>query len=311
MTTPDIAVVVSTNTWAAYNEFGGLSNYRDYASPQPLRLLKKVLKTMNWRLVVGNRRSVPALPLPFLRPNAAINEDLATLDADPVDYPSHLVRAEWAALRHFDRSDLSYGVYADSDIAFGGAPYKARLMIFTAHSEYWSEEMKGRFTSYLATGGRALFLSGNHWYRTVKFLEHGLEVVDDRVDPSVVAATLGSGYTADGYETYAPYRVVNADHPVFEGTGLAEGDHFAGPDDRGRGGSGYETDKVNMGSGLVDVLAVGDNVEGPAFMVWKEHPAGGWVCNFGSVASAPWLERCVFMASVVKNVVRLGVTEAP
>ncbi len=303
-----LSVVVSTNTWAAYNDFGGLSNYDDHVLPHPLRELFQVARLTNRRMVLGERRYLPTVPLPAHRPNARVHEDLADLEADPVTDLSHLVRAEWALLRHLDGLGVDYNVYSDHDFAFNSGPTASRLVIFTAHSEYWSAEMMGRFSAYIGSGGRALFMSGNNWYRQVKHLEHGLEVIDQKLDAGFVAGVLGTGYTADGYETSAPFRVVDADHPVFAGLDLTAGDVFGGPDGDGNGASGYETDKLNASSGVVDVLAVGLNPEGPAFMTWKDDPggSGGWVANMSSVGSAPWAERCPTFGAVVNNIIDLG-----
>ncbi len=302
----DVCVVLSTNTWAAYNHFGGLSNYIDTATPTPLRQLYYLARVADLRVLLGQSRLVPSVPLPFRRPNDRIDEDLATLDADPVADFSHLVRAEWAVLRFLDQTGVAYTVCSDWDLAFGSSPTAARLLIFAAHSEYWSDEMRGRFLSFIGSGGRALFLSGNNWYRTVRHLEHGLEVVEQKVDPRFVARHLGTGYTVDGFATSAPFRVMQPDHPIFAGLDLSTGDVFGGPDERGPGASGHETDKVNIGSGPVDVLAIGCNAVGPAFMTWKDHPGGGWICNASSVTSGPWVERCPILGAVVTNVIDLA-----
>lgn len=302
-----IGVVLSTNTWAAYNSFGGLSNYLDSVTPWPLRAMNRVCKVMDWQTPVGDRHVVPTIPLPFHRPNDRIDLDLANVYADPVVDFSHLVRADWALLRFLDSTGEPYNLFSDSDLAFGRGPAKSRLLIFGTHSEYWSEEMIAQFVSFRDKGGRALFVSGNNWYRSVKFLERGLQVTSQKVDPHKVAGHLGTGYTADGYDSYSSYRVVDGSHQVFEGLNAETGRVFGGPDEMGRGASGHETDKINSSSGVVDILAIGNNAEGPAFLTWKDHPSGGWVCNFSSVRAAPWLERCETMGGIVRNAMELGV----
>ncbi len=301
-----INVVLATNTWNAYNAFGGLSNYTDTASPWPLRGANRVAKVMAWRLRVGDRKSIPAVPLPDRRPNDRINTDLADIYADPVSDFSHLVRAEWALLRFLDAQGHSYNVFSERDFAYKSGPSSGDLAIFAAHSEYWSAEMMGRFDSYVTGGGKALFVSGNNWYRGVKLLANGLEVVDQRVDDNLIARYLGSGYTGEGYKTSAPYEVADSSHTLFDGLSVSNGDVFGG-EPGGAGASGHETDKINLGSGQVDVIAVGQNREGPAFLTWKQNTSGGWVCNFGSVAAAPWLERCEVMGGIANNAIRLAV----
>ena len=303
----EVAVVLSTNTWAAYNDFGGLSNYEDPALPLSLRALYLVARVVNKRIVLGERRFLPTVPLPRNRPNRGVALDLVDLEADPVTDFSHLVRAEWALLRYLDshRAVVQRLHRLGLSRSVTGLP-RPDLVVFTAHSEYWSAEMLGRLTAYVGSGGHALFVSGNNCYREVRHGDFGLEVIDQKIDAGFVAGLLGTGYTAEGYETYAPFRVVDSSHQVFNGLDLTPGDIFGGPDDLGNGASGHETDKLNSSSGVVDVLAIGTNPEGPAFMTWKNYPNGGWVCNFSSVQAAPWVERCPVLGSVVRNIIDLA-----
>jgi hypothetical protein len=46
-------IVASTNTWNAYNDYGGLSNYRDAATPFPLRLIAKFFSYRNRTIGIG------------------------------------------------------------------------------------------------------------------------------------------------------------------------------------------------------------------------------------------------------------------
>lgn len=302
----DVGVVLATNTWSAYNDFGGLSNYEDNALPLPLRWFHRAARIMNASIVLGERHVIPTVPLPASRPNARINQELTDPSADPVQDFSHLTRAEWAVLRHLDRQGAEYNVFTDRELASDPRPSSAKLLVFAAHSEYWSNEMQGRLITFTAGGGRALFLSGNNWYRRVRMTAHGLEVVEQKTDPDHVARHLGAAYTAEGYESSAPYRVTQPEHPIFANTGLGLGDLFGGPGERGEGASGHETDKIRASSGAAEVLAIGCNAEGPAYLTWRDTGRGGWICNFGSVLVGPWVERCPRLGMVVDNIVELG-----
>jgi hypothetical protein len=55
------------------------------------------------------------------------------------------------------------------------------------------------------------------------------------------------------------------------------------PDQR-IGASGWETDKLTAWSDRFELLAMGENAEGPAAMVFGDTPAGGWVFNAASVS---------------------------
>ncbi len=69
------------------------------------------------------------------------------------------------------------------------------------------------------------------------------------------------------------------------------------------GASGYETDKITKESSDVEVLAIGKNREGPAYMVFRETAGGGWVFNSASVASAPWVNEDPVFAAIVRNLI--------
>ena len=118
-------------------------------------------------------------------------------------------------------------------------------------------------------------------------------------------AILGVGYTAAGYNTYAPYVVTKPDHWLFAGTGVKFGDRFG---ERSlvsatgeEGASGWETDKT--GKGTPDhamTIARGEQKNG-AEMVYHRHPAGGHVLAAGSVTSASAVPVCKILEGVVQN----------
>jgi len=235
----------------------------------------------------------------------------------PTQRASHLARGEWPVIRFFEQHAINYGLFSDLDFVSDHRIGRARLVIFNTHSEYWSEEMEGRLRSLLDAGGKALFLSGNNLYRRVKVLEDALEVYNFRTDRDAVASMIGAGYDANGYMTYAGYRVVTANHWAYEGIEVSAGDLFAGqsktmninPLDPASGASGYETDKVTSSSRDVTILAIGENPSGPAYLVCKALPSGGWVVNSGSVAVGAWLLKDKVLGGVVLNVIRKAVSD--
>lgn len=302
-TQPAVAVVASTNTWQAYNDFSGLSNYADRVTPWPLAWVKKVMGLLNVQLHLGDRHHFPSVPLPVGRPNDAINQDLQDLEACPIEKFSHLLRAEWSLLRFLERENVSYHLYSDRDLACDPEITTAQLLVFNTHSEYWSEEMIGRLQAYLLSGGQALFVSGNNQYRKVDLLEDSIVVCDFKTDAKQTSELIGVAYDARGYQSYGGYRVAAPGHWLFDGQNVAAGDRFAYSDESThvpRGASGYETDKITAHSGDVTILAIGDNPEGPAYMVYK-HLGRGAVLNTGSVASAPWVEKDPVLAGLVRR----------
>ena len=128
-------------------------------------------------------------------------------------------------------------------------------MIIAGHSEYWTWDMRQRLKAYIADGGRFINLSGNTMWWQVRFEDDGRTMVgykDKKIDPETQpekvtdktsyfpvsdpeAAILGGHFTTGGFfprgsftfeNGYGGYMVRNADHWVFAGTDLKEGDMF-------------------------------------------------------------------------------------
>ena len=304
VSTRAVVVVASTNTWNAYNDFGGLSNYLDRATPLPLKLVQRLMKNLNMRLRISSRHWIPAVPLPERRPNARIHRDL-------VEDPGAAIRscrAEAVLIRLLEREAIPFTVVSDRDFAYEISISQTGLVIFTAHSEYWSEEMIGRLAESIDRGISVVFLSGNNMYQKVQFLDGGLSVIRTMIPQSEVVPLIGTYSDAYGFNTYDAYRVTDATHWCFDGLGVQEASEF-GHGDR-RGASGGETDKIRPGGEGFRVVAVGKNNEGPAFMVCRDLPGGGFVFNVSSVSFTQCLGEDGFIRRLVLNLLRRAVALA-
>jgi N,N-dimethylformamidase len=96
-------------------------------------------------------------------------------------------------------------------------------------------------------------------------------------------------FSETGIMTGAPYRVLKADHWVFDGTNLNDRSLFGRASLHRRcpgGASAHETDKVSPSSpGNVIRLAKGTNIDdGGAELVYYETASGGAVFSAGSIA---------------------------
>jgi hypothetical protein len=102
------------------------------------------------------------------------------------------------------------------------------------------------------------------------------------------ANLLGVVFDPAGIMTAAPYRVEDASHWVYAGTGLRNGDWFGQKSLHMRvpgGASGHETDKISKSSPKnVKRLAKGLNPDnGGAEMVIFDTPSQGMVFSVGSI----------------------------
>jgi N,N-dimethylformamidase beta subunit-like protein len=302
-----IAVLASTNTWNAYNNFGGRSNYinADRLPDTPTVNARLDLR----RYVEGNQATQDAPngtydPLSFDRPDPACAVDPAEQVTDPAGgrLASTLAPGLWRLLGWLTREGYGHDLYADRQLDDGTLDLDSyRVLVLDSHPEYWSRNAYERVKAWVhERGGKLMYLGGNGIDCEVEFdgdgalrfkTQHvGGTDFESRFHRTVEPQTrlLGVTYTPPGEGTAAPYATLAADHWVFTGTGLTEGARFgvASLHERIPGGaSGHETDKrtANSPAGTV-LLAKGTNAGGGgAEMVYYETPSGGAVFSAGSI----------------------------
>ena len=282
-----LLVLASTNTWAAYNEWGGASLYY-------------------WRKADSLGRDC-ARAVTRLRPNPA---------ADPDRGESHLARGLVELVRWLEASGYSYDLATDEDVhadpeLFG----HYRCVMTDPHAEYWTEAMRGGLERFLARGGSLAYRSGNGVYWKTRAIEDGIEVVKlsgvfADGEAGGLWADLGASetqltglaYTRTGQHSYAPFRVLRPDHWVFGGTGMVVGANFG---EHGRFGaaSGHETDKINRHTAKRVVrLARGRNPGGGADMIYFERGDGGCVFAVGSITFCGALAEDPVVDRITRNV---------
>lgn len=133
-------------------------------------------------------------------------------------------------------------------------PYDVVVIAF--HSEYWTWAARQRLKKFIERGGRLVNLSGNTMWWQIRYEDEGRTLVcykDHRLDPAtskqdktdtpyvppihdpeyeITGVQWHSGGYTHGHgifqheDGYGGYWVQNADHWIFEGTGLQNGDVF-------------------------------------------------------------------------------------
>lgn len=304
-----VALISSTHTWDTYNAFGGLSNYIDKESPLPLRPFAIGCRALRARVpTMGD--SYPVIPLPASRPNSRISFDLeGALDLPESPYSSHLVRAEWPTLAWFERRALPATAWAQEDWDEGLVPDSTPLLIFHAHSEYWTRLGVERLRRALERGTSVLFLSGNNLWQWLEPYEGGKRV-GALIDATEGRRLIGTAYHRMDTNTSAPYRLRAPEHPIFRGlptpTGMlfgAESSNTLGAVHDRAGASAHEIDVVGPGGGAFELLASGTNRIVGASMVARSLPGGGWVFNASSTGFTGVLLRDSFVDGLLENLV--------
>jgi N,N-dimethylformamidase len=327
-----IAVLASTNTWNAYNNFGGRSNYINNGGLPPVPtvnarqdLLRYTSSKIPWLIADEDCK-----PLAFERPEPGNDifdnppwDDSSIMDPIQGRMQCGQAPGEWRLLGWLEREGFAYDYYAEGQLHEGVLPLDAyKILITSVHPEYWTREMFTKVDAWIRQGGRLIYLggngvncevilSGNATMRCLSF--------DDSSDPASghesrmhrtfkpEASLLGVAFTERGAMTAAPYRTLAADHWVFAGTGLSNGELFGEKSLHERvpgGASGHETDKITPSSPeKVEHLAQGMNPDnGGADMVYFERDQGA-VFSVGSITWVSSLFPDDRVSRITRNVI--------
>ena len=298
-----ILIVASTNTWQAYNTWGGASFYK-FFNENPCNI--KFAEFVNLH-----------------RPN---NE------TSPINkFGAHLLNAELFITRWLEQKKYTYDVISDDDLDRDSTILeKYKVVIFSTHTEYWTANMLQNVENYVNQKGNIMYLSGNGLYWKVtwqgdmmecrKLGEVHTQTGDiggrwrDIGKPE--SAILGVEYDNKGIATYAPFKVLLPNHWIFASTGVVQDQIFGQQSSTGMkdetGASGHETDKVTSFSpSNILILAHGMNPSmkdstdfgaGGADMTFYERPYGGAVFSAGSISYGGSLSIDSVCSRITQNV---------
>ena len=218
--TAPMLVIVSTNTYQAYNSFGNLNVY---PSDSPAR--------------------VPVVS--FDRPY----HDNFGLGRFP--------RWDKPFLTFLEEHDLDYAVATDSDLEDPTLLSGYELLVLVGHSEYWTSTARANVEAFSAAGGHIAVFGGDTMWWQARVADQGRKLIvfksaaqdpQTGVNNSVVTVNwfappvyrpenllFGASFRNSGYvnrdrsvpvEQRTPYTVTDASSWVFEGTNVQDGAHF-------------------------------------------------------------------------------------
>jgi len=292
----DVAVLSSSISWNAYNKFGGRSNYFNQNSlpPKPvINARQDISRYTNPDIWPYDKT---AAPLSFQRPEPACEIDENTQITDPIPgrMGSCFAPGEWRLLGWLEREGFEYDLYSEVELNFDRIPLdQYRVLILNNHHEYWSKEMYFCVKSWvLDQGGKLLNLGACCMFAEVEFLNENTILCrkegtwENRDEPA--SKLLGVEYSHSGFQSGAPYYVIDSDHWAFSGTGLKNDDRFGHHSLHERcpgGASAHELDKISEdGPENLVHLAKGDNPEDSGGdMIFYELSNGGCVFSVGSL----------------------------
>ena len=214
--TPRLLVLGNTNTWQAYNVWGGKSRYRNF-DIDPLsggieshgrftfsRILQGIIRRVLslWRKISGGPpvsgiRLEPSWISDRLSPLRPVPNPWLDVDSPYSPYIDHLAANEWRALAWMEREGFSYDYCSDEMLhqnSINLSDYHGIVLV--GHAEYWSTKMFEYLHDSVVKREVALInLSGNSIYQEVEFDNEGGifpmrgEFRETSVDPSSLIGT--------------------------------------------------------------------------------------------------------------------------
>ena len=306
--TSSIAVLFSTMTWNAYNSFGGRSNYFSQSGlPRTPAVnvrqdLDRYTDPDTWPY------KSTAAPLSFQRPEPANTIPESDRITDPIAgrIQSAFAPGQWRLVGWLDREGLDYDLYSDTSLHFDRLDLdQYRVLVLDNHPEYWTPEMYQRVKQWvMERGGQLMYLGGCGLYAEAELPDEQTMLCRREgyfdMRKETPDQLLGINYTHGGFQTGAPYRVLQPDHWIFEGTGLSQGSLFGQNSVHLRcpgGASAHELDKIPVSSSFdLKPLAKGTNPDNQgAELVVFETASGGAVFSTGSLC---WILSLVVDESV-------------
>jgi len=275
---------LSLTTYHAYNYSGGGNLYVGEWSTDPITK-KKVNKISIHRPGGGTGGAIPHFAADNNLPNSL----------DPYDEESpRQTFAHWDVpfIAWLEKNGYQVDYCTDLDLHEEPdllEPY--RLLLSVGHDEYWSDQMRAHVETFIRQGGNVAFFSGNTCWWHIEFCDFS-RCADDKLHPTAFMrdfytwkknpenSLTGVSYrNAGGWWTgdreAVGYTVENADHWVFEGTGLRNGDCFGVADHL----AGYECDGA---------LFTRDNHGFPVPLGADNTPSDFVILGIGELAERGW-----------------------
>jgi hypothetical protein len=218
-----------------------------------------------------------------------------SFNPDPFDPSPRQTFAHWdaPAVAWLERNGIRVDYCTDVDLHTEGAdllePYGT--LVSFGHDEYWSARMRTSVERFVATGGHAAFFGGNTCWWDVEFEDawtfrrsgHWSDVpVPGRPENALTGVSFrhGGERPPGAQPTPVGFHVQHADHWVYAGTGLRDGDVFGERPDEHL--VGYECDGAHFDRGALrrgsSVRPTGEDGTPPDFTILGVGDVGlrGW-----------------------------------
>ncbi len=293
----EMILVAPVSTWNAYNTYGGKSLYQN------------------------NFGAKTVYNLSSQRPNNAF-------------LLNHDIHVEANAFNWFSEKYKSVNIIPDYSLESQDTLVNCKVLVLVYHCEYISRKMYDNTMDFLDKGGSLISLGANQYYWTIRWHEN-YERMECKKDLTFFEGSyeyggmwkhhfrypkklFGEDYSGAGMHTFAPYRVLNASHWLFDGVQISNSDLFGIRGINELGICGAETDKAKNGSDI-EIIAHGMNCDseetgknydrndprwngkGGGDIVLKKLGNNNAVLSTGSIQSCSGLGTDPIFTIVIKN----------
>lgn len=247
-----IAVVANTNTWTAYNEYGGASFYTK--SPPKSSYTEK-----------NDFSKTGTIRCSFHKPNIRISDNIDSFLRKKTIEREHLLYGETFLWVYLNQFEYKFDIITDSDIEDYTNLQNRKIIILNCHPEYWSHKMTYMLDKAMQSGVNLIYVGGNAIWRKIVFSENAIEkigypfcgkvlnrysnnlTIDDFAIGNKLTCQpynlLGMFYDNRGDNSYNDIKCINGDHWLMKEAGISTGD-ILGVENSGCKPSGHECDKV-------------------------------------------------------------------
>ena len=199
----DFVILMNTNTWEAYNTYGGASYYRYFSNNDSK---------------YGNNKKLRygSSTVSYNRPNSTISFEINNKILNygkNIRYKSHLFYGEMYLIDFIHNNNYSYSLITDTDLHNDYPIQNYKSLILNCHPEYWTSNMVNNVSK---KSNNIISLAGNVAYRKIN-ISSSYMIKNNLWNPITLVNISGSYYTNHDDNTYSPYQIINKNSWIFSG----------------------------------------------------------------------------------------------
>ena len=259
------AVVCNTNTWCAYNGYGGASFYFPNSSNPKHRNL---LLSKNKYTEKNKNNKTGTISCNFKRPFPSISSQINDLLNTGIESErTHLLDGETFLWKFLSDNNYDYDMIIDSDVEDIANLKNRKIIFLNCHPEYWSHKMFFNLNETIKNKTNLIYLGGNGIWRKVILKNDRIEKIGYPYcsKPGILNASSNvlsrDKFAKNNKLTIEPYQILGmfydnrghsfpycyfeclSNHKIFNRVGIKKGEHF-GIQNSGCAPSGHESDKI-------------------------------------------------------------------